>query len=762
MYVYAHFARHTSKDRAKCKAAGPARENRSQSLRPKINPFMQTASYLDSSLRICDRVSDLLGRMTLEEKVGQLLMLDGRKDYEIAIQDKNPGSMLHILPPESDHAIDLARRSRLGIPLLIAEDCIHGHGFWKGATVFPTQIALACSWHPALLERVARATALEVVSTGIHWTFSPVLCLTRDLRWGRVGETFGEDPHLIGELSVAMIKGYQGRGLDDPDGILATAKHYAGYSETQGGRDASEADLSRRKLRSYFLPPFEKAARSDCLSFMTGYQSIDGVPSTANRWLLREVLKEEWGFEGILVTDWNNVGRLVTEQKTCANIKQAAAVAVKAGNDMMMVTPEFYEGALEAVAEGLLTEAEIDEPCRRVLNLKFKMGLFEDPRHSNMSKARQIVGCKEHRDLNLEAARQSIVLLQNDGLLPLNPAQLRQIAVIGPNADNDLDQLGDWSLGASQHEAGKGKQPRECTATVLDGLRRSAPESCRIAFAAGCSGETADLGGIGAAVALAADSDLVVVAVGDSLKFIGETLSTATLEMQGGQVALLDALRKTGTPMVVVLINSKPMVLPPAVTGAAAILEAFNPGMAGGTAIAEILWGETNPSGKLPISFPRHVGQQPVFYSQVRGQHGTSYAELTQEPLFAFGFGLSFTSFAYSNLEILTPRLQPGQAAQVAVEVTNSGARAGDEIVQLYVSDEVTSVTWVEHALKAFQRITLLPGETRRVHFTIPYGEFSLVDAEARSVVEPGSFEIRVGPSSRKCDLLKGSLCVCG
>ncbi len=410
---------------------------------------MPGAPYLDPNLPIPARVDDLLGRMTLEEKLGQMLMLDGRDDDEYAddIRDKAPGSMLHILPPKSDHAIDLSIQSRLGIPLLIAEDCIHGHSFWKGATIFPTQLALACTWNPALLERAAQATAREVVLTGVHWTFSPVLCLTRDLRWGRVGETFGEDPYLIGELAAAMIKGYQGNGLDDPEGILATAKHYAGYSETQGGRDASEADLSRRKLRSYFLPPFEKAARSGCLSFMTGYQSIDGIPSTANRWLLREVLKDEWGFEGILVTDWNNVGRLVEEQKTCADIREAAIVAVKSGNDMMMVTPEFLDGALAAVADGSLTETEIDEPCRRILGLKFRMGLFENPRRSDVAKARGIVGCQAHRELNLEVARQSVVLLQNHGMLPLKPRHIRQIAVIGPNADNDLDQLGDWSSG---------------------------------------------------------------------------------------------------------------------------------------------------------------------------------------------------------------------------------------------------------------------------------------------------------------------------
>lgn len=719
---------------------------------------MTLPTYRDSSRSVAERVADLLARMTLEEKVAQLLMIDGRGDFEHKIKHNWPGSALHILPPDSDRAIDISCESRLGIPILIAEDCIHGHSFWKGATIFPNQLAMACSWSPELLEKVARVTAREVVTTGIHWTFSPVLCLTRDLRWGRVGETFGEDPHLIGELAAAMIKGYQGKGLDDPDGILATAKHYAGYSETQGGRDASEADISRRKLRSYFLPPFEKAAREGCMTFMTGYQSMEGVPSTANRWLLREVLKDEWGFPGILVTDWNNVGRLVTEQKTCPDIKQAATLAVKAGNDMMMTTPSFYEGALQAVAEGLLTEADIDEPCGRVLALKLRMGLFENPRRSDPARAREVIACKAHRELNLETARQSIVLLQNDGVLPLSPAHVRRIAVIGPNADNALDQLGDWTLGAGQYGPEKGRQPRECTTTVLDGLRALSPEGCEIVHMRGCSGVTPETDAIPAAVALAGRSDVAVVVVGDNLHFIGETVCTATLELQGGQLALLEALSQTGTPLVIVLINGKPLVLPRSVQNAAAIIEAFNPGMEGGTAIAEIIWGNVNPSGKLCASFPRHVGQQPVFYSQVRGQHGTKYADLTQEPLFAFGFGLSYTSFRYENLVVLTPELQQGQNAVIEVDITNTGSRAGDEIAQLYISDEITSVTWVNRALKVFRRISLEAGQTERARFEVPFRSFSLVDADAREVVEPGTFEILVGSSSRPQDLLSAKL----
>jgi beta-glucosidase len=711
-------------------------------------------------LSVDERVADLLGRMTLEEKVGQLMMWDARSDDLSFINTHQPGSILHILGEKVNRAMQLAARNRLGIPLLVGEDAIHGHSFWKGATIFPTQLALACSWNPALLERVGRVTAAEVVLTGIQWTFSPVLCLARDLRWGRTGETFGEDPYLIGELAAALIRGYQGQGLDDPSGILATAKHYAGYSETQGGRDASEADLSPRKLRSYFLPPFERAARAGALTFMTGYQSIEGVPSTCSHWLLTEVLKDEWGFKGVVVTDWDNVGRLVREQKVCETYADAAIAALRAGNDIMMTTPEFYEGAIEAVHSGQLGESEIDAPCAQLLALKFRMGLFENSRGPNLERAALEIGSVEHRAANLDAARQSLVLLQNNGLLPLDPKQLKSIAVVGPNADDDLQQLGDWSLGASQHPPEAGKHPRELTTTILDGIRALAPEGLDVRYARGCSIVDNDSSGISAAVAAAQAAEVVVAVVGDHLEFIGETKSTATLELQGGQVALLDALEKTGKPLVVVLVNSKPLVLPAAARRAAAVIEVFNPGMQGGGALAEALFGVLNPSGKLTISIPVHVGQQPVFYSQVRGQHGDRYADLTQEPLFPFGHGLSYTTYSYSNLRLASPSLAPGEAAKVLVDVENVGLREGVEIVQVYVSDVVTSVTWVNKALKGFARIHLTPGEKKTVQVELPWQAFEIVNAQGNNVVEPGEFEILVGPCSRDRDLLAAKLMI--
>ncbi len=719
-----------------------------------------TFPYRNPALSVEERVADLLGRMTLEEKVGQLMLWDARPEDLSFINTYQPGSILHILGEKISRAIDLAAQNRLAIPLLVGEDCIHGHSFWKGATIFPTQLALASSWNPELLEQIGRVTAEEAAPTGIHWTFSPVLCLTRDLRWGRTGETFGEDPYLIGEFGAALIRGYQGAGFDDPTALLASAKHYAGYSETQGGRDASEADLSRRKLRSYFLPPFERAARAGAMTFMTGYQSIDGVPSTANRWLLTDVLKDEWGFRGVLVTDWDNVGRLVREQKVCATYADAAIVALRAGNDIIMTTPEFYEGAIEAVRSGRLAESEIDAPCARLLALKFRMGLFENPRRPDLERAAVEIARPDHQAVNLAAARQSLILLQNNGLLPLDSAKVKSIAVVGPNADDDLQQLGDWSLGASQHPPEAGKHPRERTTTILDGIRAFAPAGSSIHYESGCSITNDDPSSIAAAVAAAQAADVVVVVVGDHLMFIGETKSTATLELQGGQIALLDALEKTGKPVIVVLVNSKPLVLPPSVKRAAAVIELFNPGMEGGHALAEALFGKLNPSGKLTISIPVHVGQQPVFYSQVRGQHGDRYADLSQEPLFPFGHGLSYTQYRYSKPRLDSHTLTHGQAVTVSVDVENIGQVAGDEVVQVYVSDIVTSVTWVNKALKGFARVHLDPGEKKTVQVLLPWEAFQIVDAEGHMVVEPGEFEISIGPSSRDQDLLKMTVSV--
>ncbi|WNM28307.1 glycoside hydrolase family 3 N-terminal domain-containing protein [Demequina capsici] len=740
---------------------------------------MAAPAYLDPTLPTATRVADLVGRMTLPEKVGQMMQMHTYEGVDHLVEQWHVGSILHASPDNLARAHALADRSRLGIPLLIGEDCIHGHSFFKGATIFPTQLGLAASFDPELLRRVGRATAREVSTTGIHWTFSPVLCISRDLRWGRVSETFGEDPWLIGELASGLFRGYQGEGASDREGILATAKHFAAYSETQGGRDASEADVSRRKLRSWYLPPFERVAREGCRTFMLGYQAIDGTPITINDWLLNDVLRGEWGYDGMLITDWDNVGNLVREQRLFPGYAEAAAAAVKAGNDMIMTTPDFFTGAQEAVARGLLSESLIDAAVSRVLAVKFDMGLFEDQRRPDPARQAEVIACDEHTALNLEAARRSIVLLHNDAVLPLDRSQVAHIAVVGPNADDPDVTLGDWAGASGQADWLMEGHPREQIVTALDGLRALAGDGIAVTHARGADILTTEVdpaGGffpdgqpraqivvpcapdealIAQAVEAARTADVVVAVVGDRGELVGEAKSTATLELIGAQIAMLDAVLATGTPTVVVLMASKPHVLPPSVHAkAAAIVWAANPGMQGGTALAEILFGDVEPTGRLPISFARHVGQQPTFYNQIDAQHGIRYADLTQEPAWVFGEGLSYTTVEYTDLTVLTPEVAADGTVRAEVTVANTGTRPTLETVQVYVRDVTTSSTWADRELKAVRQVRLAPGESARVELEVEAADCTIVDARERRVVEPGEFALLVGPSSRRADLL--------
>ena len=762
------------------------------------------ADYLNPTLPIAQRVSDLLGRMTLEEKVGQMMQLDARTgELDELIVKRHVGSILHTSPDDLVRAAQIVRnKTRLGIPLLVGDDCIHGYSFWPGATIFPSQLGMACSWDARKVEEAARITAEEVACTGVHWTFSPVLCIGRDTRWGRIDETFGEDPVLIGELASAMVKGYQKHAQAGDafaeDAILACAKHFAGYSYTQGGRDASEADLTKRALESWFLPPFERVAKEGCATFMLGYEAIDGTPVTFNKWLLDGKLRGEWDYHGTLVTDWDNVGRAVWEQHIKPDYETASADAVKAGNDLIMTTPGFFEGAIDAVNNGMLDESLIDAAVARLLTLKFQLGLFENPRLPDRERIAATIGTDAHMQANLELARESVVLLRNNGALPLAAAGAeapRRIAVVGPLADDAQNQLGDWAGNSGQVPWMPEGQPREMVTTVLDGVRELAPDGCDVVVARGANvielvpdpeGELFPDGQPRPNIAVAApldealldeaevvarSADAVIAVVGDVVQLTGETCSTATLELLGGQNQLLERMvnvaRETHKPLIVVLISSKPQVLPPCIIGAngvivdespteglGAFIWAANPGMQGGRAIAEIIFGMTEPSGRLPITFPRHAGQLPVFYNEIRGQHGDRYADLTQDPAFAFGEGLSYTTFAYGE-----PRITNGSeftahdVVHVEIDLTNTGARTGTEVVQLYISDVVTSYTWACKELKDFRRVTLEPGETARVAFDLPVSACTIVNGDAERIVEPGEFEILIGHSSRYSDL---------
>ena len=767
--------------------------------------------YKNPELPTEERIADLLGRMTLEEKVGQMMQLDARSgDLDDLIVNKHVGSILHTSPSDLPKAVETVNtKTRLGIPLVIGDDCIHGYSFWPGATIFPEQLGMATTWDSEKVQAAGRATAEEVSTTGVHWTFSPVLCIARDTRWGRVGETFGEDPYLIGEMASSIVKGYQGGAkAGEPlakDAILACAKHFAGYSETQGGRDASEADLSHRKLESWFLPPFERVAKEGCGTFMLGYESIEGVPVTFNKWLLSDRLRGAWNYQGTLITDWDNVGRSVWEQKVKPDYVQAAADAVKSGNDLVMTTPKFYEGAIEAVKTGLLDESLIDAAVARILALKFRLGLFEDPRLPDQERINAVIGSEEHQQLNLEVAREAVALLKNNGSLPFNAAGAKRIAVVGPLADDAQTQLGDWAGSSGQINWMPDGHPREMITTVLDGFKQLSPEGCEVVYSRGANivdlvpdpegefypdGQPRPKIGVSAkldralldeAVENARQSDLIVAVVGDVIQAIGEGCSTATLELFGGQNALIDALsnvaRETGKPFVVVLVSSKPQVLPASVIGTngvivdetpaegtSALLWAPSPGMKGGQAIAEIILGETEPSGRLPITFPRHAGQLPVYYNQIRGQHGNRYADLTQDPAFAFGEGLSYTTFEYGEPTV-TNVPESGMFAETdtvhaEITLTNTGDRKGTEVVQLYIGDIVTSYSWTDRELKAFQRVELEPGESKTVAFDIPVSDCTIVDSEANRIVEPGEFEVLIGHSSRREDLKRTTFTV--
>lgn len=786
-------------------------------MRKVSNPMTETIEntailpYKNPELPTEERIADLLGRMTLEEKVGQMMQLDARSgDLDDLIVNKHVGSILHTSPSDLPKAVETVNtKTRLGIPLVIGDDCIHGYSFWPGATIFPEQLGMATTWDSEKVQAAGRATAEEVSTTGVHWTFSPVLCIARDTRWGRVGETFGEDPYLIGEMASSIVKGYQGGAkAGEPlakDAILACAKHFAGYSETQGGRDASEADLSHRKLESWFLPPFERVAKEGCGTFMLGYESIEGVPVTFNKWLLSDRLRGAWNYQGTLITDWDNVGRSVWEQKVKPDYVQAAADAVKSGNDLVMTTPKFYEGAIEAVKTGLLDESLIDAAVARILALKFRLGLFEDPRLPDQERINAVIGSEEHQQLNLEVAREAVALLKNNGSLPFNAAGAKRIAVVGPLADDAQTQLGDWAGSSGQINWMPDGHPREMITTVLDGFKQLSPEGCEVVYSRGANivdlvpdpegefypdGQPRPKIGVSAkldralldeAVENARQSDLIVAVVGDVIQAIGEGCSTATLELLGGQNALIDALsnvaRETGKPFVVVLVSSKPQVLPASVIGTngvivdetpaegtSALLWAPSPGMKGGQAIAEIILGETEPSGRLPITFPRHAGQLPVYYNQIRGQHGNRYADLTQDPAFAFGEGLSYTTFEYGEPTVTNvPESGAfGETDTVHAEITltNTGDRKGTEVVQLYIGDIVTSYSWTDRELKAFQRVELEPGESETVAFDIPVSDCTIVDSEANRIVEPGEFEVLIGHSSRREDLKRTTFTV--
>ncbi len=719
------------------------------------------------------RVEELLHQMTLEEKVAQMMQIPFNvtgKEEALRWAKLGAGSFLHALGDDAREIQQAALQSRLGIPVIFGIDAIHGHGLKHEATIFPSQLSAACSWNPAIVEEMGRVTAREVATDGLHWTFSPVLCLGRDTRWGRVNETFGEDPYLAGELGAAIVHGYQGDSLDAPDSILACAKHYIGYGEAMGARDAMDTQMTYRKMKEVFLPPFKRAVEAGCASIMTAYGSIDGLPFTADPKTLKDILRGELGFDGFVVTDWNNCESLMTQQHVAADIEEAAVLAANGGNDMIMSTLPFYEAALNAVRTGKLDESVLDEAVRHILTIKFRMNLFEQPEKIGVPGC---VGCKAHLDATLRAARSSITLLKNEGMLPLR--KVKKVAVIGKNADDLNSQYGDWTY-FTHPNASEPRPARRPYVTVKEGFEALCAErGIECVYHRGCEVKPAvpvtdgpalsdpvaeairrqglqralhqdDIPG---AVEAAQSADAIILVVGDMIDQYGEFKDRADLSLSGRQMELYRALRALGIPMTVVLVASKPLCIPEIAATADAVICAFNGGMFGGQAVAEAAFGVFNPSGRLPISFPQHSGQLPVYYNTLPGWHGGKYMDQPAAPVYAFGEGMGYAPFTYANLTFDPKTLL------ATVDVANAGDISGTEVVQVYMHDVAASVIRPVKQLIAFTRVELAPGETKTVTFHLKQSDFALVNREEQFVVEPGDFELFIGHSSKNADLLK-------
>lgn len=728
-------------------------------------------AYRNPRLPVEKRVADLLGRMTLEEKAAQLYCSNwegeaGAFDLESAPGLFDAGTISRPSfksgPRETavfTNAVQkrLIEGTRLGIPALFHEELLHGL-MGKGATSFPQAIALASTWDPALVERVFAAAAAETRSRGSNYALTPVLDLARDPRWGRTEETYGEDPYLVSRIGVAAIKGLQGPGpMIDKRHVLATAKHFAVHGQPEGGANAAPGNYSERIIREQFLAPFHAAVvEAGVQVVMASYNEIDGVPAHVNKWLLHKVLRKEWGFKGFVTSDGHGIPQLVTVHHVAASNEEAARRALEAGVDAEL--GNCFASLAAQVKKGQVSEEILDQAVARVLRAKFLLGLFDDP-YVDPDEAERINNCPEHQQLALEAARKAIVLLKNEtGLLPLDPREIRSIAVIGPNA-------------AAVHPGGYSGDPGRGV-SILEGVRDKVGARITVQYAEGCpitlgkqgweawwednpklSDPAQDAKSIAEAARLARSSDAAIVVVGENEHTCREAWSAThlgdrdSLDLLGQQDALIRAVVETGTPTVVVLINGRPLSITYAAEHVPAILECWYLGQETGTAVADVLFGDVNPGGKLPITFPRSVGQLPAYYYQ-KPSARRGYLFSSAEPLFPFGHGLSYTTFAYSNLRVSPQRIGPREAAKVSVDVANTGKRAGDEVVQLYIRDRVASVTQPVKLLKGFERITLQPGETRTVTFVLTPDKLSFLDEHLQRVVEPGLFDVMAGGSS--------------
>ncbi len=749
---------------------------------------MQTAFAVDASEVYKDRnapvearVKSLMDQMTLEEKVAQMDMFSFWKEKEFTTEGLentcSVGAWIGEVTPERYNEVQKkSELSRLKIPFLVGVDAAHGHAILPNRTVFPSSITIAASFNPELVHDCARLAAEEVRNSGNHWTFAPSVDIVHDARWGRTGETYGEDPFLSSRLVEASVTGLQGN-LDPEKNIAACVKHFVGGGASIGGVNHGNAEISERMLRSDFLPPFQAAIDAGVLTIMPGHNDVNGVPMHANKWLLTDIVKDEYGFKGFYITDMGDIENLMPGNLhgVAADQKDAVRLGINAGIDMHMYSWDrkmFIDNLKELIKEGKVDESRIDDAVKRILAVKFKLGLFEN-RYIDADKKKDAYGSKEARDAALEAARQSIVLLKNsDNLLPLDLAKYKKVLVTGPNADNQTI-MGDWAS----------HQPKEHVISILQGLKNELAGKCEVVFSNSgkIKGKKSDVtvattdpvtqsrqleeGGelndfaINDAVTKAKDCDLVVAVIGGyglrndwGMRTYGESADRPSIDFYGQQVELIQKLHATGKPIVVVIVNGKPLNNPWITQNIPTIVDAWEPGQYGAQALAEILVGKVNPSGKLPISIPQTAGHIPAYYyqtfSRTRTGYGLGSSREDDKVAFAFGHGLSYTTFNYEGMKLSPARLEKDKPLSVAVTVKNTGKTAGYETVMAFVKDEVSSVVTPIRRLKGFKKVWLVPGETKTVTIDIPFKEFGLWNLDMKHVVEPGTFEIQVGSAS--------------
>ena len=741
----------------------------------------KTPVYLDSTYSVEKRIEDLMNRMTLYEKACQMNQFVGLEHMKKAEKDLSPedmkksdaqgfykgvfsddvkqmiingqiGSFLHVITAEEANYLQLlANKSKLKIPLLIGIDAIHGNALYRGATVYPSPITIASTWDENNSYDVGVETAFEMRSTGSHWAFTPNVDVMRDARWGRVGETFGEDPYLVTQMGVAMINGLQQGDFTGINKVIACAKHLIAGSEPINGLNLSPMDISERTLNEIYLPPYKSAVDAGVFSIMAAHNEVNGVPSHSNKKLMSNLIRNEWGFDGFYVSDWLDIERLETLHKVARNFKEAVYLAVDAGIDMHMHGPNFPELVVELVNEGLLSEERVNYACSKILEAKFKLGLFEN-RFVDEDDISEKIFNQSHVETALKLARQGIVLLKNNDVLPLRSPKnsKNKILVTGPNANNQ-SILGDW------HSA----QPDENVYTVFEGIKKIGTEMGYLVDYHDSNENIKRISekDINKTIEVANEYDIIVLVVGDNSmrykwnqKTAGENTARAELNLAGKQLELAMRLKESGKNVIVVYINGRPISEPWISENINAIIEAWEPGSFGGLAVAEIIFGKINPSGKLPLTVARTVGQLKMFYNHKHSMYFRDYAMQTNKPLYSFGFGLSYTNFHISEPKLNSSKFKKG-VLSVSVDVKNIGEISGDEIVQLYISDKYSSITRPVKELKAYKRVSLKPGESKEIVFELNKSAFAFYDSDMNYIVEAGDFDILVGNSSRDEDL---------